>query len=262
MQYEDQYAQLVEDVLINGEERGTRNATTYSTFGKSLNFDVRESLPLLTGRKIYYKGVLGELAAMLRGPKCVADFEKWGCNFWKQWAAEDGTLNLDYGNAWLANDQIEMLKTMLKYNNTCRRMLISGWRPENLNDLSLPCCHFNYQFYVSKGKVLHMIWTQRSADVMVGIPSNMVFAAAWLIAIAGEFGMTAGTVKMDFGDTHIYKSHESGARDYLTQSMSRDRSRISYAYEPVGKDFCLFEPKDLVLGNYNHRSPIKFELFE
>lgn len=262
--FENEYVKLVYNVLLYGEKRSTRNADTKAVFGESLKFDLLDGFPILEGRKIFYKGIFGELAAMLRRPTCVVDFEKWGCNYWKLWADKNGKLDIDYGNAWFdfeGFDQIADLKDKLKNNPTDRRMIISSWRPHKLNELSLPCCHYSYQFYVDNNNGLHMIWTQRSADLMIGVPSDAVFAAALLIAIAGEFDLTPRTIKMDFGDTHIYSSHIDKANEYIFRFRNLDCiGGVLYQYQDFGKDFCEFTPDSIELIDYNPGPVIGFDL--
>ena len=93
-QFEKDYAQLIQQVLTQGEKRHTRNGETTSIFGEVLKVPMNGDMifPVLQGRHIYTKGVFGELAAMLRKPKRLSDFERWGCNYWKLWAKEDGTI--------------------------------------------------------------------------------------------------------------------------------------------------------------------------
>jgi len=265
--FEHQYCQLVEMIIDHGEHRQTRNASTRSIFGQMLDVYVGQELfPLITGRRMYPNGVFGELAAMLRRPTHVEDFKKWGCNYWDSWGDSDGFINVDYGNAWFdfnGVDQIAELKHNLQRNPTNRRMMISGWRPDRLNDLSLPCCHYNYQFYVTADKQLHMLWSQRSVDMMVGLPSDIVFAAAWLIAIANEFGLIPGKISFALGDCHIYEQHVDGAMRYLDQahSLSNADSEVAYRYmAPAGADFCTFDPQNLVLSLHNAMPSIRFDL--
>lgn len=253
---------MLDDILAEGNVRHTRNAVTKSLFGMSLTVPVGNTFPLIQGRKMYPKGVFGELAAMLRRPKNVADFEKWGCNYWKLWGDEDGKLEIDYGNAWFdfnGFDQIADLKDKLANNPTDRRMIISGWRPGA--KLSLPCCHYAYQFYVSDGHI-NMIWTQRSVDMMIGLPSDIVFAAAWLIAIANEFGLTPGYVKMDLGDCHIYEPHWQAAEQYIFNVKTYNYfMSTGYTYvAPTGADFCTFKPDNLVLDHYDSLGKLELEL--
>lgn len=265
--FEKEYANLVMDVLSTGEKRDTRNGPTRSVFSSQLTIaDLSLGLfPILRGRKMFYKGVLGELAAILRKPTCNGDFVEQGCNYWREFADADGSLRVDYGNAWFdfnGFDQVAELKRQLREDPTSRRMIISGWNPANLADLSLPCCHMLYQFYLSGSNTLHMKWHQRSVDVMVGLPSDAIFAAAWLLAICNEFGFKPGKITMDFGDTHIYEEHLDGALQYLDQYAG-----ISATAEPLfcytahkGKDFCLFEASDLEVLHYNPARQINFKL--
>lgn len=224
-----------------------------------------ELFPILQGRKMYPKGILGEFAAMIRRPSCVADFEKWGCNYWGKWADENGKLNLDYGNSWFdfnGVNQVAQLKEKLKNNPTDRRMIITGWKPDGMEDLSLPCCHCFYQFYVRDGKYLDMIWYQRSVDLMIGLPSDIVFAAAWLISLANEFGLSTGIIKFDLGDCHIYSQHLTGALEYIAAVDKNEVRGVPKYYHsrPIGTDFCDFKPDDIHLNLYGSCKPIKLEL--
>jgi thymidylate synthase len=263
---EKEYCELIKRILAEGERRKTRNGYTLSIFGASLTVDLADGFPILQGRKIFYKGVFGELAAMLRGPKTVQDFKDQGCNYWDDWGDEQGRLSIDYGNQWHdfnGVSQIEMLKESLRNNPTDRRMIISSWRPDRLDQLSLPCCHYSYQFYVRDDAYLDMIWTQRSVDTMVGLPSDIVFAAAWLIAISREFYLVPGRIKFDLGDCHIYEEHiASGAlQKYLDAYIESEPREITHMYiAPPGTDFCQFDPSALYLLDYNPKPAIKFEL--
>lgn len=263
-QFEQAYCLLIEDVLNNGELRGTRNAETISVFGRSLVVEMPiGKFPLLVGRKYFYKGVLGELAALLREPKHIDDFTKWGCNYWHKWAKPDGSINVDYGNAWFAGGQIAKLKDSLRNNRTDRRMIINGWRPENLHNLDLPCCHYSYQFYVRGDKYLDMTWTQRSVDVMVGLPADIILAYTWLVMVANEFGFVPGRVKMDFGDTHIYKSHIDNADAYLDQVESypvHTATPVFVLNAQPGKNFLEFTPDDITILGYEPQPKLEFEL--
>ena len=254
---ERDYKALVEHILTNGTDKEGRNGTTRSTFGQALSFNLKDGFPLLTGRKMFYKGVLGELAAMLRGPKSLADFEKFGCNYWADWAKEDGSINVDYGNTWIdfnGVNQLEQVLETLKTNPNDRRMIISGWKPNNIANLDLPCCHLLYQWYVSNGE-LQMMWYQRSADLMIGVPADIILAAAWNIAMASEVGLVPGKVTMIFGDTHIYEEHYEKAEEYLNRPihpLPKWKTRSLKVSE--------FVPADIHIYDYIHEEPIKFEL--
>lgn len=265
-EFEYDYANLVEEILINGKLRETRNGPVKSLFGKSLVItDIANNFPLIQGRQMSPKGIIGEFAAIIRQPKHIDDFTKWGCNYWSNWCNEDGSLNVDYGNEWFKHGQMDHLKHSLKNNPTDRRMIISGWNPENLPKLNLPCCHYNYQFYV-EGKELSMIWTQRSVDTMIGLPSDIVLGALWLITLANEFGYTPGVLKMDLGDCHIYQEHLERAQTYIARVDSASVAKnpmlpVGYMINSSpGKPFEEFEPTDLHLALYPSFNKLNFLL--
>ena len=81
------------ELLLNSKTRkDARNGMTRSLPFETLEFNIEKQLPILTTRKIYYPGVLGEYAAFIRGPKHINDFKKFGCNFWDQWADDAGNM--------------------------------------------------------------------------------------------------------------------------------------------------------------------------
>lgn len=262
--FEQDYCNLIEKIIFSGQRRETRNHPTYSIFGEKLEINSLEHghLPLITGRKMYPKGILGEFAAMLRGVTNVADFEKFGCNYWGQWADEDGALRVDYGNTWRdfeGFDQLANVIETLKKDPSDRRMLISGWRPHKLAELSLPCCHMLYQWYVEPDTgYLQMLWYQRSVDTLVGLPSDILLAAIWNILLAKEVGRPPGKITMMLGDTHIYASHWNDAMNYVKQAKHAPLSPKYRIADEANLDN--FEPQHLTVFDYNPEAPIKFDV--
>jgi len=260
--YETAYTQLVREVMIEGEERKTRNAPTRATFGKMLVVDslCHGEFPILQGRKLYPKGVFGEMAAFLKGPKTIKDFEDEGCNYWGKWGNEDGTINIDYGNLWLdfnGVDQLDSVLQSLATDPTGRRHVITGWKPDNIDNLSLPCCHLLYQWYVTNNGELEMIWYQRSVDTMIGLPSDVILAASWNIMMADYLKLIPGKLIFMLGDTHIYLSHTDQVHEYLNAATKTKDTGPSYFYED---DLYSFNKYSIKLLNYNPFNPITFEL--
>lgn len=262
-QYEQDYCTLIREILRDGDDRETRNAPTRAVFGKMLT--VHElcwgQFPILAGRQMYYKGVFGELAAFLKGPKTVKDFEDEGCNYWKKWANDDGMIELDYGNSWLDFNGINQLQNVLhslSERPTDRRHIISGWRPDRLSSLSLPCCHLLYQWYVN-GNELEMIWYQRSVDTMIGLPSDVILAAAWNILMANELGLQPGKLIFMLGDTHIYRSHLNATREYLNR-VSFDVFINDCPGYLLDGNINTFNKDSISLIDYQYCPPLQFEL--
>ena len=265
--FEQDYVNLINRILREGEFRQTRNAETVSIFGATLDIDMQghyNEFPLLRGRRMFYKGVFGELDAMLAGASTIQEFEEHGCNYWAQWADEDGNLNIDYGNSWLdfnGVNQVEELIKGLKEDPNDRRHIITGWRPDRLKELSLPCCHMLYQWYVRDGEYLDMIWYQRSVDVMVGLPSDIILAYAWNILIATQTGYKPGKVKMVLGDTHIYSSHISNVHKYLQQVDVASRDITLKSANFLWKNHRDgINAKNIAIEDYHPQDAIKFEV--
>lgn len=261
-----EYKDLVKQVLDQGELKPGRNGDTISLIGTQLKFDAA-NIPLLNSRKIFYKGVVGEFSAFMNQCFSLKDFKDRGCNYWDAWASNKETLCLDYvdqlhkkqvniQDAWYS--QIEALKIGLINDKFSRRHIINLWVPKNLHLLSLPCCHYSYQFIVSVDNKLNMIWTQRSADVMVGIPSDMILAYLWVQCLSKELGFEPGIVTMNFGDTHIYKEHIAGAKQYLEVL----EPRLIPIATLNDKFTCIeqFYPDQLDIIQYDPHEAIKFEL--
>ena len=241
MNIDDLYKDLLKDVLKNGELRETRNGHTLSLFGTSLTFDMEKiGLPVLSLRRIFTKGIVGEFRGFLADAKTVQEL---GCPYWKLWAKEDGSLNLDYP----PREQLDAVIESIKNDPMSRRHIINLWDHTHLDDLSLPCCHFNYQFYVRNGK-LDMIWTQRSVDVAVGLPSDFILAALYVKHIADATGLKPGRITMNFGDTHIYEEHIIDVTTMIERSSARYYQNWSY------------DGKYITMPNYEPKSPIKFLL--
>lgn len=229
------YLNALQDILENGEERTTRNSVTLSTFGLSLEFDISNSFPLLTSKKIYWKGVLYELLWFINGntnatrlsdlgvhiwdanssrdflnSRNLQHYETGDCGpiygfQWRHWNAPYTGCNTDYSNKGI--DQLNQCIELIKHDPTSRRIFMSAWNPEQLDEMCLPPCHVSYQFYVSNNRELSCITYQRSGDMFLGIPFNIASTACLVYIMAHLTNCTPGKIRLNIGDAHIYKSH-------------------------------------------------------
>ena len=257
--FENNYLEIVQKILNNWILKQTRNSKTLSIFGEVLEIDSLEKwfFPLITTRKIFTKWVIWEFAAFLRSPKKLEDFEKFGCNYWKLWAKQDWSINVDYWNKWLDFNWVNQLKELvetLKINPNDRRLIISAWDPSNLKNLDLPCCHYAYQFYVRNWK-LDLLWHQRSADFMVWVPSDIVLAALMVITISKEVWLKPWIIKMIFWDTHIYESHIEKSKEQIKRDIFESPT-YSFLWTWVFN----FLPEEIQIENYNSHEKINYDL--
>lgn len=245
--------------------RPTRNCKTKALFGTSLVLDYSDTnyFPLLRMRKMFIDGIKGELATFLEGPESVKHFRRNGCNYWDKWAGKD--FKIDYGNAWLDGNQLNIIVDSLKNNPYSRRHLMTGWRPTKLENLTLPCCHYAYQWFVNPDKYLELIWTQRSVDIAIGMPSDIASAMLLNILMAQTVGLKPGKITFNFGDSHIYKDHYPKLKQLIKQFDTLEMKERRYFKLPT---YCLnkkatiqnFKPAMFMIENYEPEPSISFNL--
>ena len=81
---ENQYLDLLQKILNEGVEKNDRTGVgTKSIFGAQMRFDLREEFPILTTKRVFWRGVVEELLWMLRGQTDSKILEKKGVNIWK-----------------------------------------------------------------------------------------------------------------------------------------------------------------------------------
>jgi thymidylate synthase len=253
---EDQYLELLRTLLHRGVAREDRTGVgTLSIFGHQLRFDLSDGFPLLTTKRIYFKGCVHELLWFLSGDTNVRYLRENGVTIWDEWADEKGDLGPVYGKQWRAweakdgrtIDQISELVRGLRENPNSRRLLFTGWNVGELDSMALPPCHMTYQYYVANGRLSGIVF-QRSCDVFLGLGWNLAEAALLIHMLAQQIGLQPGELIWMGGDIHLYKNHIEQAQLQLTreprqlpklQIKRRPNSIFDYRYE------------DFELLNYN-----------
>ena len=81
-QLDRQYQDLLQDIMHNGVEKNTRNGKTVSVFGRQIRHQMSEGFPLLTTKKMYWKGIVTELLWFLRGDTNIKYLTDNDCNIW------------------------------------------------------------------------------------------------------------------------------------------------------------------------------------
>ncbi len=82
---EKQYLNLLEKVLFQGEDRDDRTGIgTKNVFGEQLKFNLRTSFPLLTTKKVFWKGVVEELLWFISGSTDVSVLNQKGVKIWNK----------------------------------------------------------------------------------------------------------------------------------------------------------------------------------
>jgi len=81
-QLDKQYQELLFDIIERGVDKDTRNGKTVSVFGRQIKHKMSEGFPLLTTKKMYWKGIVTELLWFLRGDTNIKFLVDNGCHIW------------------------------------------------------------------------------------------------------------------------------------------------------------------------------------
>jgi thymidylate synthase len=77
-----QYNNLLKDILENGVKKQTRNGEVLSLFGRQIRHNMSDGFPLLTGKKMFFKGIVTELMWFLMGDTNIKYLVDNDCHIW------------------------------------------------------------------------------------------------------------------------------------------------------------------------------------
>lgn len=237
-----QYLDLLQDILDNGVDKGDRTGIgTRSVFARQFRHDLSTGFPLLTTKKLHFKGIANELIWFLNGDTNVTWLQENGVSIWNEWATETGDLGPLYGKQWTAwptqtggtINQIDYVVNCLKNNPDSRRILFHGWNVEYLPDesmspqdnvaagkMALPPCHLLYQFYVANNKLSAQLYI-RSSDSFLGLPYNTASLALLVHMLAQQCDLELGDIIVTTGDSHIYNNHVEQVQRQLARTPKK-----------------------------------------
>ena len=142
-----QYLDLLQSILDKGEVKEDRTGTgTRSFFGHQMRFNLDDGFPILTTKRIFFKGVVHELLWFLDGATNNTALKDAGVHIWDEWETESGDLGPIYGHQWRSwpgsrnggvIDQIEKIINQINNNPSSRRIIVSAWNVADLPDESI-----------------------------------------------------------------------------------------------------------------------------
>ena len=151
------------------------------------------------------------------------------------------------------SDQIENLINDLKSNPDSRRLMVNAWNVGELEDMTLPPCHYGFQCYVVDGK-LSLMWSQRSVDTFLGLPFNIASYGMLLMLLCEETGYEPGDLIGNLGDVHLYNNHWDQAKEQI------ERDGFDLPTIKLSNVDILNGEFDYQLVNYHFRPSIKAPL--
>ena len=178
-------------------------------------------------------------------------------------ARKYGDLGNVYGKQWRnwttstgeTIDQLQVAIDQIKHNPNSRRIIVSAWNPEDLEEdrAALPPCHAFFQFHVADGKLSCQLY-QRSADTFLGVPFNIASYALLTHLVAHECGLAVGDFVHSFGDVHIYNNHIAQIEEQLSRTP---RDLPTLKINPEKTSIFAIEMEDLTIEGYDPHPSIK-----
>lgn len=243
--FDEQYKDILQDIVTNGILQNNRTGEpSFFIPSAMIKVDLRDGFPVCTLRQCPTKAPVAEMIGFLRGYDNAQDFADLGCKYWfananeptagsttsdwlsSPWRLGENDLGEIYGVLWRRwpnddgtyTDQIQHLIERIQTAPNCRRLIVSAWNPQNVIGKrgALAPCHMLFKVILDNtNRVMHLSWSQRSNDTILGTPSNLVEYAFLLELLARICGYTAGTLTGHLDDVHIYKNHFKAATEML-----------------------------------------------
>ncbi|KAJ6402829.1 hypothetical protein OIU84_014857 [Salix udensis] len=269
----------------NSKFEGDRTGTgTLSKFGCQMRFNLRKTFPLLTTKKVFWRGVVEELLWFISGSTSAKVLQEKGIHIWDGNASrdyldsiglkdrEEGDLGPVYGFQWRhfgarytdmhadytdqGFDQLLDVIDKVKNNPNDRRIIISSWNPSDLKLMALPPCHMFAQFYVANGELSCQMY-QRSADMGLGVPFNIASYALLTCILAHVCDLIPGDFVHVIGDAHVYQTHIRPLQEQL-RKLPKPFPILKINSEK--KDIDTFVAADFKLIGYDPHQKIEMKM--
>jgi thymidylate synthase len=275
----ENYNNLIRDILDNGIDKPDRTGIgSRSVFGRMLRWDLADSFPLQTTRRVPLRIAFEETMFFLRGETNTKLLEDKNINIWKGNTSREfldsrglahlpeGSIGAGYSHQWrnfggdigVSNgvDQIKLLLDGLKNDPGSRRHIVTGWNPQQLSETPLPPCHITNMYSVID-KTLNSSFVMRSNDVPFGLPFNIASYALLNHIFAKYLGMAPGELVYFGWDVHIYQNQMDMVREILerkprslpTLNINKDLNTLS--------DILALQWEDIELLNYDPYPDVK-----
>ena len=284
---EYQYLSLLKNIIKKGVKEKGRNGVTYTQIGGMMRFSLENnSIPLITTKKLAWRVCLKELLWFMNGDtdnKLLQNdnVKIWNGNATRKFLDSRGLHNLAendlgpvYGHQWrfwnakyhnsntnYKEKGIDQLQNIIDGINesknsgeSSRRLIMSAWNPEQVDEMALPPCHVLSQFHITEGNKLSCTLYQRSADMGLGVPFNIASYSFLTHILAKHCNLEAKEFVHFIGNAHIYDDHIEGLEEQIIKepysppllSIKDKKNKI--------EDYTI---DDFDIINYKYHKPIK-----
>ena len=285
---EDQYLNLIREILSRGTWEEGRNGRTKSIFGHSMRFSLANGkIPILTTKKTAWNTCLKELLWFISGKTSNQLLLNQGVHIWDGNSSREfldsrglnhyevNELGPIYGHQWRhfnakwqgdahdysgeGVDQLQQIIDALKdpLQLTSRRLIMTAWNPCQLDEMSLPPCHNFCQFNVHDGNKLSCSMYQRSIDSVLGLPFNIASYSFLTHILAKHCGLEAYEFVHFMGNCHLYENAIDAAELQITR---KPFDFPTVTIKQVRENINDYQVDDFIINNYQHHEPIKVEM--
>lgn len=271
---DSQYLDRIKFILDHGElvketPQGVGALTCFGTLPQMV-FDYANGVPIITERSLssFWKKPIAEIIGFIHGDRTTDQLVARGCDFWKHYNGKGTELGLapndlgpgSYGAAFHDFDipgggilnQFEQLIQQITDYPDVRTHLVTPWKPyytargPNRKVVVAPC-HGWLHFRVINGK-LHMEMKQRSGDLPIGVPSNMLQYTALHLMVCQVTGYPPGNYIHAFSDVHIYEDQLPKVHELIGRQT---RPFPTLRLDPSVTNLFDFTPDHFTLEDYD-----------
>lgn len=280
-----QYRERLKLILDQGVRVESQTGTdTISYIGiPPMRFDLSNGFPMITERNMapkeserlpvtIWKQAIAEIIGFINGARTLEQLESFGCSWWAPWGTEEKTKKRglevgdlgpgSYGAAFHdfptadggTYNQFQNIVEQIQEFPHLKTHLISPWIPQytirgtgKTQKVVVCPCHGWVHILIQNNKLnLHMF--QRSGDLPIGVPSNMVQYAALTMMLAHVTGYEPGTYVHSISDAHIYVDQIPAVEKMLTREP-----RLFPTMKLIKKHNSLFDFRytDFAVEDYN-----------
>lgn len=282
---DSQYRRLLRDILERGVRTPSQQGTDALTLigPNPLHFKFDNGFPIINERNMapkeserlpvtVWQQAIGEICAFINGARTQEDLVKFGCYWWQSWVtpekcAKRGLAAGDlgpgsYGAAFHdfptidggTFNQFKHIVEQIIEEPQLRTHFVSPWIPQYIGRgkgkqqkvVVAPCHGWVHLRVIDNKLTLHMF--QRSADVPVGVPSNMVQYGALLMMLAHVTGTEPYEYVHSFSDAHIYVDQQPAVETMLSREP---RPLATMTLNTEKMNLFDFKREDFTLSDYN-----------
>ena len=290
---EFQYLSLLKNIIKNGVMEKGRNGITYTQIGGMMRFSLKNNqIPIMTTKKMAWRVCLKELLWFMNGDTNNELLQEenvkiWNDNATREFLDSRGLYHLRendlgpvYGHQWrfwnapysreygcfedYRGKGIDQLQNIIDDLNeskitgeTSRRMIMTAWNPEQIDEMALPPCHVLSQFHITEGNQLSCTLYQRSADMGLGVPFNITSYSFLTHILAKHCDLEAKEFIHFIGNAHIYDDHVDSLEEQIENEPYDPPNLIISEKKEKIEDY---EFEDFIIENYNYHKPIKMKM--